>query len=130
MNREILFRGKRISDEKWVYGYVFRLSEKLNPFIMLINQGGECYEVNPQTICQYTGLQDDNGTKIFENDIVKVGYTDNEAQAEEISQVIWNKHGYYPWLNEFNCDGCDLFCEVFNIDVIGNIYDNPELLKE
>ena len=83
-------------------------------------------KIDASTICQCTGLKDKNGKLIWENDIVKVRYSDGQ---EEISQVSWDKYGYYPWTNEYQCDGCVLYCEITDIEVIGNIFDNPELLE-
>ena len=85
--------------------------------------------VDLSTICQCTGLKDKNGKLIWENDVLRVCWQDNEAQCEEIAQVTWDKFGYYPWLDEYHCDGCDLFNEVRDIEVIGNIFDNKELLE-
>lgn len=123
--REILFRGKRIDNGKWVQGYLYRLSEKLNPFILLKSEKGASYEVEAKTVGQYTGLTDKNGTKIFEGDIVKYGDTVHNVVFEQrngtayfglvYSTLETLSFGYYQDLKQ--------------IEVIGNIYDNPELLK-
>ena len=129
MNDRYLFRAKRIDNAEWVEGYLFRISEHNPPFIMLNDRYGESHEVDPSTICQCTGLKDKKGKLIWENDVVRVCWQDSEAQCEEIAQVAWDEFGYYPWLDEYHCDGCDLFNEVLDIEVIGNIFDNPELLE-
>lgn len=131
MNREILFRAKHIhamdSNEHlngtWVHGY---LSDK--NYINDKSLEGE-FLVDENTICQYTGLTDKNGKKIFEGDILR-------HADETILKTVWNdeKYGFaaqcaedsvllkdYKWgLWEFESD---------EVEVIGNIFDNPELLK-
>ena len=54
--RDILFKAKRLSDGAWVEGYLYRLHDSLNPFIMLRNRHGEAYEVDPSTVCQYINV--------------------------------------------------------------------------
>lgn len=126
MNREILFRAKHIHaisgnehlDRTWVHGY---LSDK--DYIYDKSLEGE-FLVDEDTICQYTGLTDKNGKKIFENDIVQVGWYNGTVEYEDGCFVIkWNNIkflrkdlGYWA-----NSDG---------FQTIGNIYDNPELLEE
>lgn len=124
MMREILFRGKRKDNGEWVQGYLYRSSEKLNPFIMLKSEKGASYEVNADTVGQYTSLTDKNGTKIFEGDIVKYGDTVHNVVFEQrngtayfglvYSTLETLSFGYYQDLKQ--------------IEVIGNIYDNPELV--
>lgn len=124
--REILYRGKRKDNGEWVKGYFYRISEKLNPFIMLIDSNAESREVIPETIGQYTGLTDKNGKKICEGDILRIGgcYFD----------VIY-RNGGFVWrgmkLNKFvNYADSDSNIEQFSfVEVIGNIYDTPEMPK-
>lgn len=126
--REILFRGKSVNEGQWVEGYLYRISEKLNPFIMLKNAKGESYEVAPETVGQYTGMLDKNGTKIFEGDIIDFskrseddGYGVVEYDADETEfEVIYDS--YY--------DGLGRCYYPRDIEVVGNIYDNPELLEK
>ena len=120
--REILFRGKCVDNYKnrgkWAEGYLLRFTEKRNPFIMLKSGGGESVEVIPESVGQYTGLTDKNGTKIFEGDVVNI-LTENN----EIGIVKYNEGGFEVETNEFvidfkqNIDGTD-------VEVIGNIYDD------
>lgn len=135
MQDRYLFRAKRIDNGEFVIGNYQRRFDLLGNeehyiFCSKSHNAWEYAEVDPSTICQCTGLKDKNGTLIWENDICKVGWIDNEAQAEGISKVTWDKNGYYPWLDEYSCDGCDLFNEIMFIEVIGNIFDNPELLEQ
>lgn len=129
MEDRYLFKAKRIDNEEWVQGYLFGIWEKRYILWGMTNDIPNMIEVDPTTICQCTGLKDKNGNLIWENDVVRVCWQDNEAQCEEIAQVTWDKFGYYPWLDEYYCDGCDLFNEVRDIEVIGNIFDNKELLE-
>lgn len=118
--REILFRGKRKDNGEWVYGYLYRLSERLNPFIMLVNKG-ESHEINPETVGQFTGLTDKNGKKIFEGDIMQL------CSACYPCLVYWDGKGW-AWKQNRKRREIDLTRE--KMDIIGNIYDNPELLGE
>ena len=128
MSARHLCKAKRTDNGEWVEGYLYRLSERLNPFIMLINRSGESYEVDPSTICQGTGLPDKNGKLIWENDIVRLVYDGKEY----IYQVVWDvseldfkaTNGEENYGSNFQYLTC---CE--EIEVIGSIFDNPSLLK-
>ena len=130
--REILFRGKLKTDNgeykkgDWVYGDFVTLIDGKEKHLHIYGKG----EVKAETIGQYTGLTDKNGTKIFEGDIherdnyffiVKYGkYNDCET----------NEDGY-GWYFENAYKKCEGFCgdEERYVNIIGNIHDNPELLK-
>ena len=144
MEREILFRGKRKDNGEWIYGYycVF------NGMIHCIYTGyaeTDCgdiypdyYEVDPETVGQYTGLTDKNGVKIFEGDIVK----GTAYSATTIGVIVWideissfgvrrvNAPNPTAWENSsiLRCVSLGKTDE-FAAEVIGNIYDNPELLN-
>lgn len=138
MNSEKLFRGKRVDNDEWVYGYhatqsnhaCFERELKYTSFIlkdefMDWGLGGLAeYEVIPETVGQFTGLLDKNGNKIFEGDIVKCrsleyGYT-NKA-------VYYNEDKARFVLSSLGTDYD--FGEYMTLEVIGNVYDNKELLK-
>ena len=126
--REILFRGKT-SDGEWVEG--FYSAEEYNPYIGKIEYIpriqiiGKCVSLGviPETVGQYTGLTDKNGVRIFEGDIVSLVKHDSL-----IYKVV-----YVPCRYELvnskgvNCFVLDIY-KSENIEVIGNIHDNPELL--
>lgn len=129
MNREILFKAKTemivrsynngLDDGIWVKGYL-----RCDCGMWLIYQfeydraDQVAYEVNPETICQYTGLKDKNGNKIWENDIVKLpGLYGNEVGVVEYLGCEFRVRN--------SAYGSIQLCGK----VIGNIFDNPELLK-
>lgn len=121
MNREIKFRGQQINTKKWVYGYLYR-----NKGLYVICENIRYAEEEPillDTVGQYTGLHDKNGKEIYEGDIVKIKYRD-----EDIGKVIYEHNGFSIDVTNMNKNyGRVSFVNNF-IEVIGNIYDNPELL--
>lgn len=136
--RDILFRGKRTDNGEWVYGYYTKARYYLNEKEMhvIFAPDGEAFprcefsdyeEVDPETVCQFTGLYDKNGRKIFEGDIVNFYNDDGEFSPYE---VRWQDSGFSVLMNG-NPDLFDVLDDFFSrrCEVIGNIYDNPELLK-
>ncbi len=141
MKREILFRGKR-KNGQWVYGSLV-VSENINPAIYygvgkgLVRQLDWCY-VNPDTIGQYTGLKDKNGKKIFEGDIVHIkgnGYGGAKVGVDYHRVVTFHngtfclsmcgrKYDTHTGIYEHNAS-----LSIENWDIIGNVTDNPELMK-
>ena len=125
MNREILFRGKRVDNGEWIEGFygVFSFgSFPCKPGIIIAEDAANGHwhyeKVDPYTVCEYTGLTDKNGVKIFEGDILK--WDEKEWGCPFFETVTWNYELFgirqREWKN---------FCEV-----VGNIFDNPELLGE
>jgi uncharacterized phage protein (TIGR01671 family) len=126
--REILFRGK-VADlpNSWVYGYLVREDTIYQCDKQYFN--GFCalgtFSVIPETIGQYTGFVDKNGTKIFEGDIVTLFDEKSVVKTSEMRASF----GLYKISN-------GMFYEMIHkndqkwLEVIGNIYDNPELLDE
>lgn len=125
-NREILFKSKHVDNGKWVEGFFYQIWEKTYILWGITNNVPNMIEVIPKTVCEYTGLTDKNGTKIFEWDIVEV---DNGAIGY-YAKVYFDDSGFYIVLN-----GCGtanrskLYEKSNNVKVIGNVFDNPELLE-
>ena len=123
--REILFKAKRIKNGEWVEGLLWKKKYNSNNIFISCfpdkDDNEETYVVDPNTICQYTGLTDKNGNKIWENDVVK----DNVV----FGTVVWDeKHVQFMIDDEF--DGHQEYTDWWGeVEVIGNIFDNPELLK-
>lgn len=143
--REILFRAKRIDNSEWVEGYFvigkWYLDEKERYAILPIDlcfyphcEINEWIEIDPKTLCQYTGLKDKNGKRIWENDIVDASEEWWSAcgpagHNSPIIKVEWLEGltGFEPFAN-YDCD-CGVYIDASGYEVIGNIFDNPELLK-
>lgn len=137
MAREILFKAKRIENGEWVEGYYQKRYDEMERerhyiFWCKSNIVWEYAEIDPDTICQYTGLTDKNGNRIWENDIVKRvdrrnGLYVSREQPKMNCKVVWTyKHGYDT---EPSCGYFDTK-NAMECEVIGNIFDNPELLNK
>ncbi len=127
--REILFKAKRKDNGKWVEGYYqkqFDLdgSEQHLIFWSKSYTVWEYAEINPDTICQYTGLTDKNGKRIWENDIVR-----NKKGDIGVAQWFEEHAAFMIWNKTKNCV-CYLAENDFSkIEVNGNVFDNLELLE-
>ena len=142
--REILFRGKEKNSGKWIYGDLRHISDSHGGYILCIvdNTNGRNndvigVEVVPETVGQYTGHTDKNGVMIFEGDIVK----GTAYSATRIGVIVWideisgfgvrYAQNFVAWKNSsiLRCAAIGKTDE-FAAEVIGNIHDNPELLKK
>lgn len=142
MNREIKFRGKRVDTGEWVYGYLCYLSYKAyikddsdkttNPRrIDGTTADIRMVEVDPATVGQYTGLHDKNGKEIYEGDVVSFDdCTSTESGWWEQSctgVVVWcNETVAFEVTDRLSAESYEVLDECV---VIGNIYENPELLE-
>ena len=123
--REILFRGKRTDCDAWVEGdliQAFRGNQLSSCSIMPNTPTAYCWKVIPETIGQYTGLADKNGVKIFEGDIVRAFTRFSEIYVSPVTY-----HDGTFWLK--NWSWTKFLFKFEKIEVIGNIHDNPEILK-
>lgn len=137
--REILFRGKRTDNDEWIFGRVFRLSERLNPFIMLVDRGGISFEVEPETVGQSTGLTDKNGVRIFEGDILAASYPEQTRSVPGVvkfgefkdvdSDDIYPYNGWHIEVFGHCISIMEPAADGIEIEIIGNIHDNPELME-
>lgn len=153
--REILFKAKRIATGEWVEGYyIYHIKRTICPFGDSVKPKDEqhvimhdgfsdwnmprdtvAFEIDPETLCQYTGLTDKNGRKIWENDVVD-GHTKRGA-AFWRSVVLWNECKARFDVRTMDCsfpmtldeDVNDISVSGLDYVVIGNIFDNPELLE-
>lgn len=128
--REVLFRGKRKDNGEWVYGdlihrkiwtsQLYIIREEDNGFDSYTE-----YEVIPETVGQYTGLTDKNGKKIFEGDICR--HYSNYSGKNIYAPIVFELGMFYLKYDDKAGMPLGDMCE--KIEVIGNIHDNPELLK-
>ena len=138
MKREILFRGKSIGTGEWLYGYLFNYGLTAPSNVPCISvcvpkswkEAYNLYAVSPDTIGQYTGLKDKNVKKIFEGDILYQGakMLGVVCISARYGISIQKKSSTWSLIN-FVLDSDFDAGVLSDIEVRGNIYDNPELMK-
>jgi uncharacterized phage protein (TIGR01671 family) len=139
MPREIKFRGKQVGSGKWVYGLL--LKNKLGIYIITEENPHECtlygyitieqyYRVIPETVGEFTGLKDKNGKEVYEPDLLFDG---EQTWLVEYARTMCGFHA-----RDIHAKSCNIFslyhlCNRHNqkreVEVIGNIHDNPSLLE-
>ena len=156
--REILFRGKRLDNGKWVEGFFVKRIDRLTLipkcYILVqeedtsgitgeptgyLNTEFSWYEVIPETVGQYTGLKDNNGKRIFEGDILRIAKISDGLGSYyhppldyPVNVVV--KWDLCAWMWETLCEDKryisfpNAWCH-YECEIIGNIHDNPELLE-
>ena len=131
--REILFKAKRKGTGEWIEGFYCKYGHtKKEKHYIVPSYASDLYafEIDAETICQYTGLTDKNGNKIWENDVVRKTDTNPLGWGRvRTCTVSFDKLGYWLltteygdgyWLGEFESE---------QLEVIDNIFDNAELLE-
>lgn len=133
--REILFKAKSIETGEWVEGYLYIRKDGVAE-INYYNKEWDCerytHEVDSDTICQYTGLTDKKGNKIWENDVISYWDTysteNGYAEADCIGKVYWDEETLSFQVTErLSAESYEVFEEC---SVIGNVFDNADLVKE
>ena len=130
--RTIKFRGKSILTDEWFYGDLVHSADKKRTAILVNDKDSydEC-EVDPETVGQFTGLMDKNGNEIYEGDIIG-------CHNPRIKHLIFYNEKQGRFMAALNGDIENDFVGVCGLDdsrwtgskkVIGNVFDNPELLK-
>lgn len=141
--REIIFRGKLKFDEKqWIYGGIVHQTdyygEKVDKWFIIDGTETRNYDIGyeycviHETIGQYTGLKDKNGKRIFEGDIIRT-----TEDGCPVYAVKWGGEWNYPafdvspQIENCECNGLSYLANDFcyEMEVIGNIHDNPELIE-
>ena len=129
--RENKFRARRVDDGRWAYGYYVHtpITTEFScdgQFLDSVGNGRPCiiqnscaHEIDPSTLGQYTGLRDKNGKEIYEGDILRGTGIDEKIRVWKAVSL----HYFHHWQHTE-----DLIDEHGDIEVIGNIYQNPELL--
>ena len=133
------FRGLSVeafNEEEWKYGYLiedegysFIINKVIEANEQYITIGSWC-PVNPETLGQTTGLKDKNGKEIFEGDVVRQVRTQPTTENEIIIGVVTMIEGAWLIMNDCEQLASKLWSETDENEIIGNIYENPELLEE
>ena len=126
--KEIKFRGKRLDNGEWIEGDLLRMNGHWFIFPDPAPGGIDKYEVDLATVGEFTGLKDKNGKEIYEGDVMEIPET--EFNAEIIGRVLFEEDAYYiiP-LRGGHLWGLHWSLRKHDAKIIGNIHDNPELLK-
>lgn len=119
-DREILFRGKRLDNGKWTYGYLFCIWERAYILWGTTNDIPDMIEIDPSTVCRYTGLTDKHGTRIFEGDLLSYNCGDGDSEVREVRFL--NGRFIVQWVVSGDIDDRP-YQTIKMAMVIGNIFD-------
>lgn len=138
--REILFRGKRTENGEWIYGDycgIWKVAcdggELIYKHLIHRSNDEPLYMVDPETVCEYTGLKDMNGKRIFEGDIVRYRpeyWREPKLSVVEYCADKWNYPAFDLKDHDYEANGLQCAHEEGGLEVIGNIHDNKEMLDE
>lgn len=141
MQERYLCRAKRTDNGKWVEGFYFCMTHPdgrhTHHFIIPLGADLSCgtpiekiqIEVDPSTICRCTGLRDKNGKLIWENDIMEAHLDDMFPDDITRTSVVWQKNGWVTIESgSVDREPLDDF-DTEHFEVVGNVFDNPELLE-
>lgn len=123
-----LYRGKSMETGEWVQGYLFRIWEQAYILWGAVNGVPDMTETDPESVCKCTGKTDQNGSNIFEKDICII-HSASMDEEDGLFIVEWNSDSA-----KFELSGCSFVVDFDNYngyecEVIGNVSDNPELVK-
>ena len=130
MNREIKFRVWDPENKVWLKGNEIAFTAAMR----IYNKKGDM--IYNAGICQFTGCQDKNGKEVYEGDVVQImrqsfdldDRGNNPVYKPQISKVIYRDHGFWVEDEEFSWEG-ELMWDWNEMEIIGNIFENPELIK-
>lgn len=134
--REILFKGKRIDNGEWVEGYYLRDQYHIGgKDIIFYRKDSDLFtvytnKIDIETLCQFTGLTDKNGKKIWENDILMAHLDEFYPEDVTYETVEWGVAG---WVTREASSTDRQYLDKFDLEhyeTVGNTFDNPELLQE